>query len=328
MKDPKETDPKGTDDGLYTLSSEGQRAVIDVAAGGSVHRLSLLPAGRGEKAVDILVGDDPLPDDPEARRSCPDLFRGRMLVPFNDRIVDGVYRWRGCRYELSVNDEPTGDAIHGFLYRTSCLISASTAADGPIARLSLKTTLPQTRGYPFTLTVALTYRLEAHRFSVSVDIVNESSKTAPVAAGWHPYFVLPTPSGTVHDLLLHMSADHYIEVDRRLVPTGRVLPTQGSDLDFTTPRALGDLELDHAFIDADTEVRRVELSMPGGAGRRITLEARGVFRMFQVFVPPDRCSIAIEPVTSPADVFNRPGLGLLELAPGEGITGTAMIEYR
>jgi aldose 1-epimerase len=313
---------------LFELTLGKQRALIDVACGGSVHRLFLVPGDGDGTGEDILVGDNPLPGDPGRRCSYPGLFRGRLLLPFNDRIVDGVYWWRGHRYNLPLNDVPSGDAIHGFLYRQSCSVTKETTVDDAAAALFLDTTLHGVQGYPFTLDVSLAYRLERGRFSLSVGVVNNSPETAPVAAGWHPYFMLPSASGLVDDLVLSMTADHYLEVDRRLAPTGRTLTTKGGPLDFTTRRKIGNLELDHAFLGSGQEVPRMGLFTSDTPERRIILESSGIFRMFQLFIPPDRRSLAIEPVTSPANVFNRPELGLLRIAPGEALSGTIRVYYR
>jgi aldose 1-epimerase len=330
--------------GLLALTDGTQRALIDSACGGTVHRLELVPAGddgegaegvRGRPigAESVLLGDDPVDPGPAVRRDRPGAFRGRILVPYNDRIIDGTYRWDGDHFELPRNDAETGDAIHGFLYRAPC----ASHAEGTGMRLSA--VLPARPGYPFPLSVEIIPRLAPSVFGMTVSIRNEGSGPAPVAAGWHPYFQLPVaggPSrGSVDPLILHVPADTYVEVDDRLSPTGRYLPVAATSLDFSRPRRIGSEELDDAFLHASPS--EVGDGTSGGVGGTVTLASTdrvlevsgdGLFRMFQIYIPPDRRSIAIEPVSSPANVFNRPEMGLTVLPAGQAVTGTIRVRYR
>ena len=59
---------------------------------------------------------------------------------------------------------------------------------------------------------------------------------------------------------------------------------------------------------------RVTVRHRGGGGRRMTLKASAKhFPFFQVFTPPHRESIALEPMTCNVDAFNN-GQGLVSLA--------------
>jgi galactose mutarotase-like enzyme len=44
-----------------------------------------------------------------------------------------------------------------------------------------------------------------------------------------------------------------------------------------------------------------------------------------VFIPPDRRSIALEPVTAATNSFNMPELGRMVLAPGQLVSGTISV---
>jgi aldose 1-epimerase len=323
--------------GLLALTDGAQRVLVDTACGGTIHRLELVPAPGGlrapRRAEAVILGDDPVPPDPEVRRSSPGGFRGRLLVPFNDRIIDGTYRWGGEPCRLPGNDAGTGDAIHGFLYRAPC-----TARMEPRG-IRLAAVLPPREGYPFALAVEIDLRLEPSSFAMTLSIHNAGSGAAPVAAGWHPYFRLPrggdTADAPVDSLFLHVPAGSFAEVDDRLAPTGRLLSVAGTSRDFSRPRRIGVTDLDDAFVPETGG--GLEGSDPGGmAGtatlsgedRALTISGAGIFRMFQIYIPPDRGSIAVEPVTSPANVFNRPEMGLLVLPPGGTATGTIRVGYR
>ncbi|KAA3635266.1 MAG: hypothetical protein DWQ02_10115, partial [Bacteroidetes bacterium] len=50
-------------------------------------------------------------------------------------------------------------------------------------------------------------------------------------------------------------------------------------------------------------------------GKKLIMDCGGDFPYLQVYTPPHRNSIAIEPMTCPPDVYNN-GVGLIELIPG------------
>ena len=50
-----------------------------------------------------------------------------------------------------------------------------------------------------------------------------------------------------------------------------------------------------------------------------------LFPFVQLFIPPGRKSIAIEPITAATNAFNIDGLGKIELKPGEERSGSVKI---
>ena len=176
--------------------------------------------------------------------------------------------------------------------------------------LTLETTLDAEEGYPFSLQVWVRYVLEQSRFSLHLYVQNIGGAPAPLALGWHPYFCLPSLSSSslVDSLRLSVPATQYYAVDAALIPTGECIPVQSTPYDFcrkTAGAPLGSRELDIAYADMDRQ-RPVILQSDEFA---IHLSMGGAFRALQVYIPPDRASIALEPVSGPANVFNQPKLG-------------------
>ena len=326
-----------SDERLITLRHPaGATALIDARCGGTVHRLSLVPSrddaspsdGRDPSSAEaILKGDEPIAADGEA--ACdPGLFRGRVLAPFNDRIAGGVYCWRGRQFRLPGNDPDSADAIHGFLYRRALRRSAISAASNGSSETTLELcgALPgeeEESGYPFLLAASVVYTLQGSEFALTVRLTNLGEEEAPVSMGWHPYIRLAAADCEPDEYLLTVPAERFVEVDARLLPTGRTPPATGTPFDFTSPTAIGRRALDIAFPLADD---RPTVIVAGGE-RVVHMTMEGAFRMAQIFVPGDRDSIAIEPVSAPANVFNRPELGMIALAAGESVTGTARLRY-
>ena len=56
----------------------------------------------------------------------------------------------------------------------------------------------------------------------------------------HAYFNLDGyDSGAIHNQVLWIDADTMNEHDADMIPTGKILPVQGTPYDFTTPKAIG-----------------------------------------------------------------------------------------
>lgn len=292
-----------------TLRAGSARAEIRPECGGTVDALFLVPEKGGE-AVELLAGQPP-----KDRSGCePGLFRGRLLAPFCDRIPGGRYEFRGKAYELPINDWENGDAIHGFLYEQPLEPSARSEGSLTLEHRS-GDAFP---GYPFSLELHARYELEPSRFRLSLAARNCSNVPAPVSLGWHPYFRLPGVQ-RVDELRLEVPAERYIAVNDRLLPTGELPPAAGTPWDFTSLREIGSSELDLGFPLEGSTVTLV------GPSHSISLKLFGAFRYCQLFVPPDRRSIAIEPISGATNAFNRPELGLAVLEPGETISGECEI---
>ena len=87
--------------------------------------------------------------------------RGQLLLPWPNRIRDGVYRLDGREHRLPLNEAERGNAIHG-LVRWSTWTVADRAAD----RIVLEHVLHPQPGYPFTLELRVEYSLGPDGLSV------------------------------------------------------------------------------------------------------------------------------------------------------------------
>ncbi len=242
-----------------------------------------------------------------------------ILFPFPNRLRDGRYTWHGRDYSFPINNASTNNAIHGFvrheffqverieLTRERASITSRFVADG------------HNPAYPFAFTLDVTFAMTLRgEFTAIFTVTNQHTESIPVGLGWHPYFRL-TPRADDHRLLL--PACERIEIDERMIPTGKRFPYS----DFRDERLVGETQLDTCFAALPNEsIVRAILSAQSHA---LTIEApREQFPFFQVFTPPDRTSIAIEPMTCNVDAFhNREGL--VELPAGDQWTGAFRIVH-
>lgn len=290
--------------------ASGEVVLVLPEFGGTVQRLRL-DTGAGPK--DVLVSDDA-----DELRKNP-WFRGRLLFPWSDRIRHARYRFRGRELLLHPNSPDDDSAIHGFIYDQPLVVLSSNASEER-AEMTLRYDIEPGRfpGYPFRVRLGVSYELSAAGFRLAVDIENVGHEAAPVGFGWHPYFRLGRElSGTE----LSNAAEAFVEVDAALFPTGRLPSSEGTRYDFRGGRALGAEALDIALVAHAEGVTRLQRGEEA-----LTLEQDPrFFRYVQLFVPPDRRSIAVEPLSAATDAFNRPELGLNVLEPGERVTSALRV---
>ncbi|HSN88647.1 MAG TPA: aldose 1-epimerase [Thermoanaerobaculia bacterium] len=178
--------------------------------------------------------------------------------------------------------------------------------------------------------------LTGESFTLTVTARNVGGEPLPMGIGWHPYFALP--SGRREQARLHLPARQRARVNNYddVLPTGELVPVAGTPYDFGVPggRALGDLYLDDCFVDLvrspDGHVAAEIVDPAGAYGLRVISTAPPV-RAFQVYAPPQKGLVVIEPQLNWADPFGPqwgPGTdtGMVVLEPGESAVYSARLE--
>jgi aldose 1-epimerase len=134
----------------------------------------------------------------------------------------------------------------------------------------------------------------------------------PFAEGWHPFFGFNVP---VDRLFLKFSADRLILVDQRMIPTGETVRYDH----FNQLKKIGDTLFDSCFkLKAGQNLHTTELYNPEKDLTVMLWQETGPkrYNFLQVYIPPSRQSIALEPMTCNINAFNN-GEGLQILEPGE-----------
>lgn len=92
-------------------------------------------------------------------------------------------------------------------------------------------------GFPGTVRIEAIYRLSGNR--LSLDLFATTDRPTPLSLVQHQYFIL----GTGPDILDHkvkINASAYSAVDEALLPTGALLPVEGTQYDLRAGRTLRD----------------------------------------------------------------------------------------
>ncbi|MEY2849514.1 MAG: hypothetical protein RI885_2181 [Actinomycetota bacterium] len=266
-----------------------------------------LAAGLRALVVDGVGLVETYPDS-----SLPPYGSGIVLVPWPNRVRDGLWSLDGVPQQLDLTEVERGNAIHGLLRNT-----AYRVVDRSPSSITLAATVFPQHGYRFHLDTSVTYTLDDDGLTVTHEVVNVGAAAAPVAIGAHPYLALgDTP---VEDLTITLPATTRFEVDDRLNPTAET-PVDGTSFDLRSGVRVGGLTLDDGFggVPADAAHR-----LTGPDGRWVELWRDAEFAYVQVFTNRTwprgdelGLALAVEPMTAPADALNS-GDGLRWLDPGE-----------
>ncbi len=267
--------------------------------GARLNRFSVTTVGGDTEVIDGYVSIDELVTEYYSK--------GSFLAPFPNRVADGRYVFEGEEYQLPINKPDEHNAIHGFISDKNFSVIRS-GEYGTGYELVLEYTSHEIEGFPYSFRTVVAY-IFGHDdvLTVKTEIKNLSTKNMPLGFGWHPYFMT---GAKVNDLTLRIPPVEKLGTDGRLIPTG---VTDHTDF-WTSAQKIGDTDFDTGFQlpseDKDIvlldEEKRLTITVSCGEG----------YDYVQIFIPPWRTSIAIEPMTCAADAFNNK-MGLKIIGPGE-----------
>jgi aldose 1-epimerase len=252
-------------------------------------------------------------------------YRGAVLAPWPNRVVDGRYVFDGVEHKLALTEPDRGHALHGLaVWQDFEVVSHQPGT------LALAMTVPPQAGYPFRLELVVTYSLTEQGLTISLATTNTGQGPAPFGASIHPY--LCAGSGVVDDWILSLPAASVLTVTPdRLIPLD-VHPVidQADQFDFRRPRIIADTFLDHAFTDLSAGSDGMFTArLTDGAGAGVTMMWGEECRWVQVHTadrPDDeevhRIGLAVEPMTCPPDAFNS-GQDLMILPAG----GSTVVQW-
>ena len=295
-------EPLGKFTKLKLLNTKtGEFIAIIPQFGANINELVLNKNG---KSFSVIKGDENYENLIKNR-----WFKGAKLIPFPNRINGGVYLFHRRKYHLPVNFPAQNHAIHGLIYNKVFDIEKISERKESVKVVLKYVYDKEITGYPFCFEVKIHYALTPKGFECSTVIRNISKEKLPVGDGWHPYF---TTGNKIDNLWLKLPSKRRIKVNKRMIPTGeKVLFDK-----FSVLTKIKNCKLDTGFVLPKEE---------GIASTKLYDEKKNItiivwqqtgkmkYNYLQVFIPPLRNSIAIEPMTCNTDAFNnKEGLIILE----------------
>lgn len=285
----------------YEIVSGEQRAVV-VEVGAALREYTV-----GDNAV---LDGFAVEEMASAARGCP-------LIPWPNRLHQGRYTWEGEELQTPINEPDKNNSLHGFSRFMNWV-----AADQSDAAVTMGLRLHGQQGYPFVLDLSVRYALDDEGLTVTTTARNVGQAAAPYACGAHPYITVGT--ALIDEAMLRVPGKAYLPTDDAQIPTGRE-PVHGTRFDFRHPKAIGDVEIDHAYTDLDRgEDGRawLELRHPD-TDRQVKVWADERYPYLEIFtgdtVPNEqrrRRGLGVEPMTCPPNAFAT-GQQVQRLEPGE-----------
>ncbi len=178
--------------------------------------------------------------------------------------------------------------------------------------------------------------LKDNALDLEVTAKNVGDEVLPVAITIHPYFKFP--SGDRTQARLHLTGDERTVVTNYddVFPTGEFVPVKGTPYDFTAAggAALGKLFMDDCFTDlkrGKDGTATIEITDPAAHyGLRIHAISPQI-KSIQVYAPPDKDFIAVEPQFNLADPYNtkiwgKRDTGMVSVQPGNSVTWHIRLE--
>lgn len=224
---------------LYAIRAEnGMEAVVTDY--GAILVSLIVPDAKGVRK-DLVLGYDRLADYEE--NGC---FFGATIGRSANRIAGASFEIDGTAYRLAANENGNNlhtDFHHGF---HKVLWEAEVLEEEQAVMFSY-TSPDMENGFPGTLKISVTYMLLP---DMGLQIIYDGvcDQKTLINATNHSYFNLGGhDAGSIEDEKMTIFADGFAEIVPGAIPTGRILPVEGTPMDFRTGKRIGD------GIDADYE---------------------------------------------------------------------------
>ena len=226
-----ETKPFGTTkDGqavtAYQLvNSNGMKAVI--LNYGCILQ-SLFVPDRSGRLVDVVLGYNTIQEYEENNG-----YLGAFIGRVGNRIGRGEFELGGTLYHVATNDR--GNHLHGGIngFNKKMYDAQINGDELVFSRISTD----GEEGYPGKLLSTVRYRLgDDNDLHISYSAI--SDKDTLFNPTNHSYFNL-SGGGTVLGHELSICADHFCEADENCLPTGRLIPVDGTPFDFREAKSVG-----------------------------------------------------------------------------------------
>ncbi|MBT2569588.1 aldose epimerase family protein [Planococcus sp. ISL-110] len=264
---------------LYTLKNDQGFQVSCIDYGCVI--TEIIAPDRNGNLENVVLGFDTL----EEYESNPYFF-GALVGRFAGRIKDGEFAIGGTDYQVPRN--ANGHHLHGGSQGFH-----SALWDSKVVQTKNEATVEFTyvspdgeEGFPGNLSMTVRYTLKNSSNQLVISYSGKSDKTTLLNVTNHSYFNL---SGnfkrTIQDHELTLKSDHYLELDKELLPTGNLVPVAEDTLfDFRNGRSIKEAMstehpqaklagngYDHPFLLDHAEQPGIKLT-DSESGRKLVVE--------------------------------------------------------
>ncbi|MBQ8599212.1 MAG: galactose mutarotase [Oscillospiraceae bacterium] len=213
---------------LYTITNETGASVSLTNYGAAV--VSLNVPDKDGKLVDVVLGCDNAADQ-EAQTASLGAVPGRVA----NRIAKGIFELNGQTYHLYVNNGP--NHLHGGKEGFDRKLWNHSVQEDKVVFSRLSPDGEE--GYPGNLLVKVSYSLdEDNQLLIEFHALSDQDTVLNLCN--HAYFNLSGhDSGVIFDQELKIYSEQFCECDSDCLTTGKVLPVEGTPMDFRQWKAIG-----------------------------------------------------------------------------------------
>ena len=254
-----------------------------------------------------IVGGQKVLDNPKTVKELQSnkSFKSSILLPFPNRINQGKYSFEGCEQNLRINEKSRNNALHGLVFNKKFDYQKSQITDTFIS-ITFESKISKTEfaGYPFELKFQITFVLNENSLEIQIDTQNTGKTKAPFGVGWHPYFKFESK---IDDLDMQIPSDKILQLDpKTLIPNGKIKKFNNQST------LIGSKIFDDCFVDLKAFETKID---------NLIIYQSNNMKYLQIYTPPNRKSIAIEPMSCPPNSFNTQ-IEELTLKPKQKINHT------
>jgi aldose 1-epimerase len=268
------------------------------AVGGGELQAWILPSHGSNLCRLSLDGRKIIDFDPSLLAS--DFTGTPVLYPTPNRVRNGVFRYQGRSYPQHLR----GAAIHEHgLVHSEVWKYAEPAVqqDSTILRtwIDFDEASDGFQAFPFLHRLSLEFCLSETGVKVTYGIENKSDQVLPFGFGLHPYFM---KLGGDLETYVQLPARSVMDYTSDLLPTGRLVPVEGTIYDLRQRIAIGELDLDHVFTNIETG-KFAQVFYPG-MGLGVNLVTTEDFSHMVLYSPRGAPFFCLENQTCSTDAHN------------------------
>lgn len=230
----------GATTGLYSLTNSNGMEVCLTNFGGRI--VSIMVPAKDGTFKDVVLGFDKVSDYfPENNQT----DFGASIGRYANRIAGARFTLDGETYSLQANNN--GNCLHGGPTGWQYQVYDVVEADSTHIKF-FRDSPDGDNGFPGNVKAYVTYTLNDDN---SISVIYEATTDAPTVINMtqHSYFNLHgDPTQKTTDCVLTINASNYTPTDSLLIPTGEILPVEGTPMDFRTPKRI-DQDIDDNDFD-------------------------------------------------------------------------------
>ncbi len=176
---------------------------------------------------------EPLPEEMETFKQNPGVFGIPVLFPPN-RYEDGLITVNGCQYVFPVNEQATGNHLHGFFFnRPWTKVEYGADERESYVELSERVDVDHEvyQYFPHHFELSIRYTLSDNGLTQQAKVTNLGNVPMPCMLGFHTAVNAPfAADSTKSDCSFTVTIGDRWELDERMLPTGNVQPLDENEM--------------------------------------------------------------------------------------------------